>query len=96
MGMLIEYAKSNAQLQVIWNLETEIFGGEKGIIRPPLAAPAEGTLYRLLARDETTAAPIATLSVAEGEIHPELLRQKSWRDPPWHARGPSYAPCGAP
>ena len=76
MGILIEHAKSSAQLQVIRNLETEIFGGEKGISLPPLSAPAEGKLYRLLARDETTAAPMATLSVAEGEMHPELLRQK--------------------
>ncbi len=77
MGLVIEYARTNAQLQTIRNLETEIFGREKGINLPPLSPQPEGQLFRLLALDEATGAPVATLSVADGEAHPDLLHQKA-------------------
>lgn len=76
MQLLIEEARTSAHLEEIRHLETCVFEKEKGIHLPPLVPPDGCKVFRLLARSESDAAPIATVSVAQGEAHRQLLRRK--------------------
>src|SRR5579863_4805935 len=73
MELFIENARTNAQVKAIRDIETEVFGNEKAVSLPPLSAQPGGLLFRLLASDELTGVPMATLSVAVGEAHPRFL-----------------------
>jgi len=87
MELLIEEAQTNVQHEAVRHLETCVFANEKHIDLPPLTEITCKNLFRLLAREKLSGLPVATLSVAEGEVHPRLLNHRA----PGIRRGESSA-----
>jgi hypothetical protein len=77
MELLIEEAQTNVHHEAIRHLETCVFVNEKHIDLPPLTEKSGRKLFRLLAREKLSGLPVATLSVAEGEVHPRLLNHRA-------------------